>query len=509
MSRQARVAARGRSLLAGVLAAAVALAVFALPATAFGAQVLMFQQRAPLPTRLSAFAAVCYNNKIYTFGGVDGSNVQTSAINVYDPNVNSWTANIGSLDTARSTMAYDVNPITGIAYLVGGLANGMASTNVTASVIAVDLKTTPPTVTRVGSIDTARYGARGRYLSGKFYIVGGRDSAMVPLSTIEGFDVTSNSPLHTVATFPSGRYYTGTFLASGLHGLGLAGGRLVSNSQDTSECYVLDPSNPPSNLTRLADLPYPRTTQQFVLLGNGVQYDCTERQGDVFSYSPAQSPNFQVAGSYPPPHRPIVVNVQWGDQGMFIMGGADANTGLTYADNCLGLPVQVNSLGVANVPNNGGVVPIDAGGNTVVCVFPAGSTVGQVMASQMGNTPPGSIPPAFVGKSVDSAAIWDVSTSSDYTGAVTITLPYRGTTTPVVQHWNGASWDNITDVTWNQFHSVTFTATSMSPFAVAASASTSASVPASSGWSLALLALLGVGVAAAIGLKKTRTDAAA
>jgi hypothetical protein len=461
-----------------------------LPAAALGAQVLMFQQKAPMPRPLSGFGAVYYSGKIYILGGVDASGVQQSEIDVYDPSANTWQTNVGSLDVPRSAGAYDVDTLHGVAYWVGGLANGTQPANVSNAVLRIDLTQPSPVVTQVGSINSARYGARGRLIGSTFYIVGGRDGSNTPLDSVEGFDVSGNIALGTVASFPTGaRFYTGTFLVNPAHSpgeLGMAGGRPTPSTL-TDECWQLTPGqNTPYNMTALGSLPYPRYTQQFVLLGNGVQYDSTGAQGDVFSYSPLQSPKFQIAGSYPLPHRPQVVNVQYGDTGLFVMGGADGSA--TYADNCLGMIANVNSIGVNNVPNNGGSVTIAAGSDSVVCVFPSGSTVGQVMAANMGNTPPGSIPPAFSGQSVNGAQIWDVSSSSAFSGPVTITLPYTATSAPVVQHWNGSSWQAVTITSWILGRSVTFDATSLSPFAVGSSVAVT-STPASSQWGIGALLL--------------------
>jgi len=163
-----------------------------------------------MPTARNGLAAAAVNGKIYAMGGRDGNNGALYTVEVYDPNINSWST-AASMSLARQ--AFAAVAVNGKIYAIGGLDAGGVLVD-TATVEVYDpatnawcANTGPNTVqcpTLPAHMPTARFGLAAAAVNGKIYAIGGRDGNNGALNTVEVYDPSSNS-WSTAASMPTAR----------------------------------------------------------------------------------------------------------------------------------------------------------------------------------------------------------------------------------------------------------------------------------------------------------------
>jgi len=492
-----------RKSMALLLAVTVFISVLVAPAVALATSVPWFRIKAPMPTPLWGFAAAKgKGTSIWVLGGVDQNAQVTTAVHQFNPltagqpgGPGSWTLNVASLDVPRCQTAVTTGS-TGIIYMLGGSVNGHGAANAVDTVVAIDPNAASPQAVVIGHLQVAKYNARAEMIGNTIYVAGGISRTGQALSSIEGFQLDaggmSGTNLGTVASLPSGRWAVGTFARNGK--LYIAGGRVgpFNNSPVTDETWVMDPAD--YSLTPGDPLPYARTASKFGLMSGGAWYDCGGLQGDVLAFDPARAPGEQwlTVGSYPNPRNRVVNVSAFGF--LYTMGGVDA-AGNAVSDVATAILLGTTGMSSGTV-SGAGQTSVNLSGSLISVAFPAGTTPGQLTVSTLSDTP-SDVPPAFSGTvAAANIRLYDIATSADTGGgASTVTLPYNGTTPPLVQHWTGAAWVDVTPVDWDQVgHTLSFQTTSFSPFAIGESSSggsPTTSTPASSPWSVAITVALG------------------
>lgn len=194
----------------------------------------------PLPSNIQYFGGAAYNGYLYTLGGEDTNNNQTTTV-FYAPvsatgTVGTWntTTALPSKINSLSALAYN-----GYLYSTGGTANGEASTNATTTVFYSSISSngtigswaTPTALPSV--IDSQSAVAYNGYL----YEVGGGDVNGNPTSTVNYAPINANGTVgtwNTTTALPSA-LESGVAVYSGY--LYTAGGCTNSGCTTTSTVY--------------------------------------------------------------------------------------------------------------------------------------------------------------------------------------------------------------------------------------------------------------------------------
>jgi N-acetylneuraminic acid mutarotase len=465
-----------------------------------GGSILFWQQETPPPAPFVKGYGAVVGGKIYALGGTAdyASNTLLSTGYCFDPGQNSWTTvpNISPASYGGGFCTYN-NEI----FVFGGMTSAGLSGPPTSAIYEYDPGS--GTTRQVGSLAVARYAPGVAIVGNHAYIVGGQDASGAKLDTIEDFDLTQLGGTQTAAVLPytlaqavvrpivfSDASHTHVYVFGGLG----ASGNLSSGQE-------LDPNSgwmSPPSLMPFARSGYNQeaNSNNTVYLSGGPnntnevqQYDITHDTWSLIGSMPqlGQSMMTIADGSY-----------------VYAINGWDAgHNSLTINEAAQIVPATAvgNVVGV-NAP---GTAVVSAGGSNVSVNFDqVTGGGGQVSVSTM---PASSVPAgAGIGFSI-SGQVFDVATTVTGWNTLTITLPYTGAKTSVyVRHW---TTDQNGVLGWQQLGpypvvggTVTFTTTSLSPFALEdAPTPTHTSTPASAPWSLAALALIAVAIIGAASVR--------
>ncbi|XP_078493076.1 uncharacterized protein LOC144748646 [Ciona intestinalis] len=130
---------------------------------------------ASMKTKRWQHALVCYNGRLYTFGGSDGSN-RLNSMESYDPREGKWKS-LKPMNKERSGLSGVV--YNDEIYAIGG--------EKLKSVERFNIRTN--TWTNVGSLNHKRGGSCACVVNGKIYVIGGYDDSS---KSIEAYDATIN-----------------------------------------------------------------------------------------------------------------------------------------------------------------------------------------------------------------------------------------------------------------------------------------------------------------------------
>lgn len=204
-----------------------------------------WQMLASMPTARQEISAAVLTGKIYVIAGYDANGASTNTVEVYNPNTNAW-AVAHSIPIANNHNSAAV--AAGKLYTFGGLSkqtfvydpandawSEVAAMNFThgntAAVsvlhdkiyvaggtggIQTEFEVYDPaanTWTILPPMAVPRNHTGGAFLGGKFYVVGGRDSALAP-TALEKYDPATNT-WTTLASMPTGRSGIGVAAVNG------------------------------------------------------------------------------------------------------------------------------------------------------------------------------------------------------------------------------------------------------------------------------------------------------
>ena len=136
-----------------------------------------------MPTARVAPGAVTINNRLYVVGGFPNGGPASSVVEVYDPQLNTWTPR-SPMPTARARLALGV--INNTLYAVGGFSGQPAAQS---AVEAYDPSTN--TWFARAPVNRERYGHAAGVIGGKLYVVGGTIGDSV--QTVEEYDSATNT----------------------------------------------------------------------------------------------------------------------------------------------------------------------------------------------------------------------------------------------------------------------------------------------------------------------------
>lgn len=143
-------------------------------------------------TDRSGLSSVVLDGKIYTIGGSDGYTFSGS-VEVFDPLTNAWTEPSTSGTFSERNGAYST-VVGGEIYVIGGANYGNWDKNEILSPTAIDPTALRGVWTTASSVGfTPRNLHMASVVNGKIYVIGGADSANMPLNTLEVFDPAKNS----------------------------------------------------------------------------------------------------------------------------------------------------------------------------------------------------------------------------------------------------------------------------------------------------------------------------
>lgn len=252
-----------------------------------------WQDLAPMPSPRQELATAVLNGKIYVMAGYDSDGLSTASVFVYNPSTNTWASahplprtnnhNSAAVAAGRlysfgglSTATYVYDPINNSWAQVAGLHVGHANTAavgvindkiyVAGGSSGTALEVYDPaanTWTNLAPMGVSRNHCGGGVINGKFYVVGGRDSAEAP-TALEVYDPQSNTWTR-LAPMPTGR--------SGI-GVGVVHGELyVFGGEIPSLHAEVEVYNPVSNAWRqLQGMPTPRHGIWASVIGNKIHF---------------------------------------------------------------------------------------------------------------------------------------------------------------------------------------------------------------------------------------------
>jgi hypothetical protein len=480
------------------------ISLLALPSLALGAgaDILVWTTKAPMPAPqyyplTARFVSETVNqygtDMIFFIGGADVNETNCSlGVKVYNTATDSWS--YGPLLPSPVYAAGSVSSGMDI-WIFGGLDAPGGNSHTTDRVLKYDTNST--TVAAMATLPDARARASACLIGNVAYIVGGHDASGAALDTIISYNITNGNtqivldangnPLHIPLAVKSPIVFDHN---GEVYCFGGIGGVITG--------WKWDPANPgvgQSGFTSRDSMLQNGTGLRAHAMGNNKVY-VTGGGGGT-----SHSQEYDITGDQwyfatDPPHLRRGAGQMIGSGKLWAIGGWTTNNNVLVDYNDMAQIIPTLASGNGSVSGGTQTVPVSVGSNTVNVGFDAG-TGGDVSVSEVALS---SLPPnAQDGFQVDSdPSIFDIITSSTGWNTLTIRLPYFGTTSPVVKHWNGSSWSPANNITsWQAAQGSTpghveFTWTgSLSPFSVEETSSTS--TPASTPWSLTLLAACGLG----------------
>jgi N-acetylneuraminic acid mutarotase len=481
-----------------------------LPAVALasGADLLIWQTRAPLPNPVAAAAMGQVGNKMYIIGGTTDLAATNPYLgtSVFDVTVlppgNPWSTGValpspGRWQAASATVGNTI-------YILGG-KTGPAT--VTDSVLAYDTSGAG-SIYSVGTLSMPRAQASACVIGTKIFVIGGVDASGNWVDTIDVFDTAGSGPSQNgVAQLLADTQGHILYLPWNIKN------SLVFASGNSFYSYSGIGTNGPETRgwkVDLANTQYGFLAVAPLFNGHGASGIRAASNGKVYFpagiNAHAATQEYDIAGntwaltpSLPNDRRDPCVAVMQSDQLVVIGGWIPLGSAvLDFTDVATIVPAQSGSLSQVS---SGGTANLNVSNGTVSVGFPSGSSVGTVTVStvQPVNLPPG----AGIGFRI-SGQVYDISTNVTGWGPgnpLTITLPYLGAApignTVVVRHWTGMMpWVQIPCVVGGVpgAKTVTFQTTSLSPFVIEEPEAITTNTPASSPWSIALAGALGLGL---------------
>jgi N-acetylneuraminic acid mutarotase len=442
---------------------------FLLP-TVSSADAIYWRNKAPIPTARSQAQSAVVDGSLYVLGGQTGSGVPPTGIlntvEKYDPNMDSWQT-MPPLSLARAA-GCAVSQGSNI-YIIGG---GSSAPPTSTTVLKYDTTTGESSV--IGNINVARKRSSCQIINNQIYVVGGADGSGPPgfshaLDSMEIFDLTQNAVVETV-TLPTKKDNPATaVIGSKLYILG--------GFNDVSTLPLGAPSAYPDKNS----LVYDTSTKAFssispMLVGGGHMcfplfdgriylngglavspptksnvnavaqiYDPARDSWTVKSGEPISAAGFSPAGG--------LINNR-----IYLAGGDDDGT-VINSTRMGNFQQSIDSVFPFQQTNGAGIDKVDIFSQSGMS---AGVLTVSVASSGIGSTPSGV-----------ASDYYDLATSADFTGDLYVTIPYNKAwvtgdeSSLKLFHWNGATWDNITEFVDTMNGTVTGLTTSLSPFVVA------------------------------------------
>lgn len=245
--------------------------------------------KAPLPISVSRAASGSINGKLYVAGGLlrfpPQSDNMTTAVQVYDPQTNSWQAGtplcakvMGGAGATRGD----------VLYLAGGFNTGMTPLN---SVLAYNTQT--GSCSQVGTLVTARSRVNAAIIENRLYIAGG-DGTSGSLDTIEEVNLdTGKSSIRRTVPQP--------LSAPGIAAYGskiyIMGGGNTSGAP-VATAYAYDPAD--NSLAALAPMPVATQVRHAYHYGSKLYTVGGFSSNIIQAYDPAAN-SWQVVTNVPTP----------------------------------------------------------------------------------------------------------------------------------------------------------------------------------------------------------------
>lgn len=437
------------------------------------ADAVYWTRKADMPNARMGAATGVVNGKIYILGGTTApgfSQNQVSTVEMYDPSTDSWETK-QSLCAPRAAAGEVTH--NGTIYVVGGNGPSGAVSTVMA------YNTANETCTVVGNLQVARRFADAALLNGKIYIVGGCDADGAVLNTIEEYDLMTNTST-IKATLPAPRAFAGVVRVS--NKIYIIGG-VDSNFNPVNTCWEYDPSTnlftakSPMPVAKAGGIKGATVINGKIYFAGGFTSNAlppSECTSNVFEFDPSAGTGgtWEVVSSMPTAR--FGASAEIVNNTLYVMGGYDLSQALSV-NECAFLQTTTEEI---STPISG-PGEINCGGTINVRItFPSGTNSGMLVVSKALSGP--AAPPANVNF---RGMFYDIATSVEVDGTITVKVPYNDTGLTLEQennlklyHWNGSSWQNVTtsvDVTNNLIIGST---TSLSPFVVGETSISSASV---------------------------------
>jgi len=247
---------------------------------------------ASMPTARDSLATAVVNGKIYAIGGFDNGGQSVNTVEVYDPISNSWTTSsvtggtpgpVAPMPTARWGLA--AAAVNGQIYAIGGVDNGGQSVNTVEVYDPISNSWNPPNpLGTPASMTTVRAGLAVAVVNGKIYAIGGIGTGGIILNTVEVYDPSTNS-WSTAASMPTARWFLAAAAVNGkLYAIG--GGNSASIPFNTVEVY--DPSA--NSWSTVASMPTART-----------ELAATDASGSIYAVGGSSKNLLNTTEQYSPP----------------------------------------------------------------------------------------------------------------------------------------------------------------------------------------------------------------
>jgi len=419
-----------------------------------------------MPTARAYGMAAAINDQIYVAGGITTPTTPPAGflntVEAYDPSTGSWTTGPDDLSITRgfSCSATQGNYI----YLVGGGSGAGPGYGPPMSTTILRYDTTTGQSDIIGDISMPRYRSSCQVIDNKLYVAGGSncggppgtgcpvDMEVVDLATLAVQSVALPSPRDMPATAACGD----TLYVFG----GFAPG--IEDSQSNAWEY----NTVAQTWTVLPDMLTGRSGGRAGCFSDGNVYvsggALSARNGArvTQAYNPSTNEWTVRSGFSGSTESPITMRtVAVLNDCFYVFGGADSNNQVVNDSmQCCLLPSTDTEADVT------GPGAVSSGGATVN--FPSDTTSGLMAVSQTDSGFP--LPPG--GK---VGYFFDIATSSDFSGALDITVPYDPTLAAgnesnlKLYHWDGTAWQDVTVSLDTDNNTATGTSTSLSPFVVA------------------------------------------
>lgn len=435
------------------------------------ADALYWETKAPMPTNRDQAQSGVVNGKLYVLGGAQIATMPPAGflntVESYDPATDTWeTKTPLTVTRAVGCSVTQGNYI----YIVGG---GSYAPPVSSDVIRYDTSNGVNSI--IGHINSSRMRSSCEIINNKIYVVGGSNCGGPPgfscaLDTMEVYDLSFNTVTQTV---PLPRQMDLPVTAAKDGKLYMFGGYLDYTHSLYDKAY-------PVNSSYVYDPAYGTTTSLSpMLIGEGGKFSAVLPNGMIYipggmAQSPPTLSNMNTVGQiYDPVSNGWTVRsgepmskTAFSPAGgfingrMYLAGGTiDKDTGVTVNTTRSGYAVSTTDTTVPFSSTNS----ITASGVTLAST--SGLSSG-ILAVSVAGSGVGTVPSGVV------SSYYDLATSSDFSGNVSVTVPYNkvaaagNESSLKLYHWNGSSWDNITTSIDTVNGTITGVSPSLSPFVV-------------------------------------------
>lgn len=191
-------------------------------------------KKTDMPTARGWCATSEVNGKIYAIGGLIGIDVNTTALEEYDPVTDTWVTK-ADMPTQRNSTAIAV--VNRKIYVMGGVNAGTCALS---TVEEYDPLT--DTWTKKANMPAARLGFSASVVNGKIYAVGGYACGRIILSTVEEYDPV-NDTWTRKTDMPTKRVHLSTSVVDGrIYAMG--GGNVRQGNADYNGLSVVEEYDP-------------------------------------------------------------------------------------------------------------------------------------------------------------------------------------------------------------------------------------------------------------------------